>query len=112
MKYVVFRQNADFFKGLELISFNCLNFHISDGVYSTDDPYTYVGCHKDDRDKRDLPNNFRRGNPGNPMTRDTCNDHCHGYLFFGLQVNCISRLYNKIWNKIRYHKIVYLGLLK
>ena len=68
----------------------CLVYHsslpISDGVSSTDDPYTYVGCHKDTRDKRDLPNNYWRGNPGNPMTIEKCGAHCYGYLFFGLQV--------------------------
>ena len=65
----------------------CLVYHnsflISDGVYSA---YTYMGCHRDGQ-TRDLPYNLGRGSPNNPMTREKCDAHCQGYLYFGLQVD-------------------------
>ena len=67
----------------------CLVYHnsflIPDGVCSSEDPYTYVGCHKDD-DKRDIPYNPLNGTTSNPMTADRCSDRCEGYLIFGVQV--------------------------
>ena len=66
------------------MAYNCV-LYFSDNVYSS---YEYMGCHRDTGNKRDLSNSKWEGSSWwNPVIPESCDHHCRGYLYFGLQVS-------------------------